>query len=796
MKFVIGIALLWGMYTTGAWAQSGKAKIEGSLLDTDGGAVEYATVVLHRLPDSTVVRGGMADEEGKFVFTELPYGQFYVVVTNLGYYRTVSESFSLSGANLRHILKVTMPIEVYDSEAVTIEGQRSLIRQEAGSTVVDIENSTLNAGQSIAEALKRVPGVTVDKDGLVTLKGKEGAMIMIDGKPLYMDAAQIGTLLKSIPADQVKEVEVLTSPSAKYDAAGNAGMINIKLKKGAYEGLNGSATASMGHGRYPKANAGINLSYKKKRISLSAGYQYLYKKNYSYSYFDRQYPAGDSSYTTIAEYARPENVHSGMFNGSYEVSKKGTLSWDANIMNAENNWRGGSQATIMSSTGQKAFGFNTDDRSYGSFYNINTGITYQHKFDTVGTELKIGGEYKTMSRLSRQRLYTTYTDHNDQPTGTPLDYSANIPLGLDQLAAQADFIRMLPARIKMEAGIKYNYVETGSNSVNTLYPPNHFVYTEHIQAGYMMLHKKISKWSLQAGLRLENTQSKGNQKTMDTVFTRQYANLFPSGSISYQATEKTTYTLLYSKRIARPKYTSLNPYTYYSDPYNIYSGNPNLLPQYTHHTEFAISNWNGVLLTTLNYSYTESPQADVWLLDNNTLITNNTSRNLEYKTNMGISLALNLSPFKWWTMSNYTYLYNNKQVGDFGSGRIELSRTAWMFNAAHTFKMPYQIAAELSGNYSSPGYYGGLLYRQVWQISAGVQKRLFKDKLSAKVSITDMFWSYTYKGEGMLGDVKVRDELKWDNRVLMFSLTYRFGRKLGLDDDKNAPTMGAGGGRH
>jgi iron complex outermembrane recepter protein len=777
-------------------AQPEKPVIEGKVTDENNLPVEYTTVALYSLPDSTLLKGVIADDKGYFRIEDVKYGVYFLVSSNLGYKKIVSSAFTISKEQPKNYQEIKMNTDVTESQTVIIEALKTAIRQEAGSTVVSVENSPLNAGLSLVEVMKRVPGVTVDKDGQIKLKGKDGVMIMIDDKPLYMDAAQVATLLKSIPADQVKEIEVLTSPSAKYDAAGNAGIINIRLKKGAYEGLNGSANISAGHGIYPKAAAGINLSYKKNKFSVSGGYQYNYKKNFQKFFVDRHYSDyGDSSYNTSSTYSAHENAHNVLLNGSYEVGKKGSLSWSGNFMQEQSKWKGESGSYLYSQDGLVSASFLTEDSSIIKVYNINSAVGYKHTFDTTGTNLFIGTEYKTMTSHTDQIFSTYFYDAGGSQTGSPFEYKSKIPVTLDQWSVKADFTKMILKKWKLETGIKYNWIETRSNMSNSFVPSNNFTYTEHIPASYLLLQRKTKKWNLIGGVRMEYTSSKGIQKSIDSTVIRTYTNFFPNATVSYHSSEKTIYSILYSRRIQRPEYSDLNPFSYYNDPYNIYSGNPYLLPQYTHHTEFSVSNWSGVLLTTVNYSYTSQPHAQVWILDNTNLTTTFTSRNLISQENMGISIAVNTPATKWWTMSNYLYVYNNRLKGDVGFGEKGYSRNAWMFTATHNFKIPFGMAAELSGNYESPNYWGTVLYREVWQISAGIQKKLWKEKISLKLSVTDIFWKYVYLGTGNFGNIETKDGFKWDNRVVMISLNYRFGRKFIQNEASEKDQMESGGGR-
>jgi iron complex outermembrane receptor protein len=772
-----------------------KGKVEGFIKDAEGIPIEFATVRLHSLPDSSAVTGTLSDTSGYYSFENISYGNYFVIVSTIGYTDTYLPSFTLTKDHNKQQFDAVVS-EHDASEEILITAQEPFIRQEAGITVVNVEAGILNAGLTAADVLQRTPGATVDKDCIVKLKGKGGVLVLLDGKPLYMDDAQVGALLKSIPADQIKEMEIITSPSAKYDAAGNAGIINIKLKKGAYEGLNGSVNSSIAKGVYPKALIGINLSYKKKKLTLGGGYQYSYKKDLQRSSVNRAYTSfQDSSYYTSTEYAHPKNTQNVLLNGSYDLSAKSTLLWDGTALYQHSTWKGNTESNLYAPSGNRSSYFLTNDQSTSEYYNINSSIGYKYLMDTVGSELFFQGEYKKNNSKSNQVFTTDYYDANGTTTQPSTSYKSYIPVNVDQWGAKADFTKTLVYKIKLEAGVKYMGVKTNANVTSSYVAENNFIYTEHIQAAYATLNKQLNKWKLSGGVRVEHTLSKGEQKTLDSTFNRNYTNFFPSAAVSYQPTEKTSYTVLYSKRIQRPSYHDLNPFIYYSDPYNSYSGNPYLLPEYTHQAELTTSKWNGVFLATLNYSYTLQPLAEGFKIDPNSLATTYTSRNLSNQKNLGVSFSVNSTIKHWWSMNNYVYFYNNSLTGDVGFGMQTVSRPAWMVNATHTFKFPHSISAELSFNYESPNYFGTILYREVWQLSAGVQKKMMHETVSLKLSVTDIFWKYVYVGSGTFGDIKTSDSFKWDNRVLMFSLTYRFGKRIASVLNSNKMPMGDGGGR-
>ncbi|WP_299249422.1 TonB-dependent receptor [uncultured Cytophaga sp.] len=757
-------------------AQQNKSSIRGFVKDDNELKVEFANVILFNLLDSSFVMGCVSDTSGYFDLESISLGNYYFKVVSSGYHDYTSPPLSIHTQNSTLYEDVTLHINESIKEIV-IRAQNSNIRQEAGITIIDVEAGILNSGLSAADVLQRSPGAAIDKDGIVSLKGKNGVLVLLDGKPLYMDEAQVGALLKSLPADQIKEIEIITSPSAKYDAAGNAGIINIKLKKGAYEGLNGSVNGSLGKGIYPKSRIGINATYKKKRLTLSGGYQYSFKKDLQRSSINRAYTSyQDSSFYTYTEYANPSNTQNLLLNGSYDVGSKGLITWDGTLLQQSFVSKGNSSSRLNAPNGNLSSYFLTNDKSTGTYYNINTSIGYKHSIDTIGTELFIETEYKKNARTSNQIFTTDYYDGLGNKSIPSTTYESSIPAEISQWGGKIDFTKTLFYHIKMESGLKYTSIETNSNVSNTFVQKNNFVYTENIKAAYILLNKEISKWKLSGGIRLEQTNNKGNQKSNDSTFKRNYTNLFPSATISYQASKKTSYTFLYSKRIKRPSYQDLNPFVYYSDPYNYYAGNPYLLPQYTHNGELTTSRFNGIFLATINYSYTTQPISDIWIIDPKSLTTAYTTSNMDHQQNLGLSFSVNKTVRNWWTMNNYLYVYNNSLTGNVGYGTTTVSKTAWMLNATQTFKLPKNISAEVSFNYESPNYYGTIFYREIWQLSAGVQKKFMQDNLSVKLAVTDVFWKYHYSGEGTFGNTKATDNYKWDNRVLTLSINYRFGK--------------------
>ena len=759
--------------------------ISGKVTDESGRPLEYATVALFKLPDSTQANASLTDDKGFFMFENIKHGEYYVMVSQIGFLKSYSSKLILSKNDSETNINIVAKEAVTALEEIKIVSQKPFVETQPDKTVVNVEQSVMNAGVSAIEVLKRTPGVSVDKDGAVELKGRDGVMVMINGKPMYMDDKQIGTLLKSLPADQIKNIEVITNPSAKYDAAGNAGIININLKKGALEGFNGSANASYGQGFYPKANGGVNVNYKKQKLSFTAGYQLNWRKNLDAWTVDRLYGPNNATgrFFTDNSYNSPGYNNNINFNGDYSFDDKNVILFNVNGNVYDGLWKGGSRSTILGQNLAETERLSTTENSNDFFYSGNAGATYKHKFDTVGTELSFGANYNRFDQRNVQRITTNFI-----LSGTPqFAYRANVPVIVDQQNAQLDFTKPLSKNTKLETGTKIininsrsrvrgDVAQAGTDSTQE----NFFDYRENVLAVYMMGYQNLNKFSLSGGVRYEHTLGRGNQISKGITFPRDYGNFFPSAGITYKYNDKTTYSLTYGKRIDRPEYNELNPFVYYADPFNAYAGNPLLLPQITDNVEFVYSLFYGALTATLNYGYTVRPMGDVYRLNSQTLATTYTKDNLKSFENVGLAIAVNLPVTKWWNTSNYAYLYQNTFNGDIGFGPFQNRRISFLANSTQTFKLPEGIDVELSGQYEGPSAYSISRYNELWQISLGAQKSVFKEKATIKLALTDIFWTYVYRGQANLGEITTKDSYKWDNRVVTLTFIYNFGKKFTL----------------
>ena len=763
------------------------SSLSGTITDSETNEIiEFAEVTLLKLPDSTKVSTATSDEKGYYVFTNIPYGSYVLASSRFDYHKIFSTPILLNTDTNSYTF--TLKSIIVEGEEVSVLGKRSLVRVEQGKMIVDVEHSLGNSGQTVVDVLRKSPGIAVDQDGKIQLNGKSGVQVMLDDKVMYLSEDQLGNLLKSIPSDLIKEIEIITSPSAKYDAAGNAGIINIRLKKGAYEGINGTANASYGSGVYHKANAGVNLSYKKKRLSFNTGYQYNNKKDLD----DTKSYRTNYDPTVVANrlisktyYTIPGQVHTFTFSGEYKASKKTSLTVDLNDSYSHYSWDGHVNSTLYKQDGairNSYYGKEHGDQYAGNYY---SSIGFKHTFDTSGTLLSGYGSYNYNTDRETKLNKIEYYDSIGTNLQNPFIFDFHNKGRGKQYNAQVDFVKNFYPKIKFESGIKTvqrdelkpinlflteNHVLTDAS--------NHFRYIEGVYAAYAMAGGQLGKFSVQGGLRLEHTQVKGSLSLIDSTFHRDYTNLFPSGNIMYKQSDKVSYTVLYSRRITRPSYDQLNPVLNVTDPYSYYGGDPYLLPQLSDNTEFSYSIFGGVIVTTLNYTYIKNPIVWAYLLDTTSDKFISGPRNLNYQKNYGLSISVNKSITKWWSSNNNLLVNTNTFVGQTDYGQINNTMTGWGVKSTQSFTLPKDYSVEISGLYDSPGSYAFSRSLEKWQLNMAVQKKLWNKRGTIKLAYNDMFWTFRYGGTTNTGTTSQTSSYQWDNRTLILSFSYKFGNQL------------------
>lgn len=779
------------------FAQGKIGKITGKVTDDKQNAVEAATVTLLRNKDQGLAKVGVTDKAGNFEFENIVEGEYIVAVTAAGFGKLNSQPFTVSSNNAAVKLDgLQLSPAAKALGEVTVTARRPFIETKIDKTVVNVEASPTNAGATAMEVLEKSPGIMVNNDGVISLRGKAGVIVMMDGKPTFLSPTDLANLLKNMPASALDQIEIMTNPSSKYDASGNSGVINIKTKKGRAGGFNGTvmlgATTSFfeQHGTMyviPKSQNSFTFNYRKDKFNFFGNYNPNVFRGRSHLSINRRIM--DNSKTTTGysdvetHFKFGNNNHTLKLGMDYFADKKNTFGIVVSGFEFSGHPTPTTTTTLSDQNGvpYSTMLSSTDNRL--KFKNFTSNFNYRHVFDSTGRELTGDLDFITYSNRSNMVLNTNFYNGLGQENGAPLELRGYLPSTIKIYSAKLDYTHPFKKGGRLEAGIKSSYVENDNlveykrKTANGDYRPdarsNHFLYDENINAAYVNVNRQVKKWSFQAGLRVENTIAKGYQVTNDSSFTRNFTNLFPTAFISYAASKSHTVTVSYGRRITRPNYQDLNPFIYFLDSLSYRKGNPFLLPQFTHNIELSHS-FKGRLITTLNYNNTTDVISQIVKPDDDIIFL--TSDNVAKFRNIGISITAPIPVTKWWTANIFTNIYNNYYEGVYENKPLNLEYTSFMVNMTQTFTLKKGYTLEASGFYRARGVDQLNINEPMYVFSLGGQKQVMKGKGTVRLNLRDPFWLQKYKGKTQYDIVDSRVQNYWDNRQVTVSFTYRFGK--------------------
>jgi len=672
---------------------------------------------------------------------------------------------------------------------VTVTAKKPFIQQLPDKTIVNVDAGITNAGTTVMEVLEKSPGVTVDKDGNISLKGKPGVQVMIDGKLSQLAGSDLQNLLTGLSASQVEQIELMDNPSAKYDAAGNAGIINIKTKKTKQQGFNGTVTVAYGQGRYPKNNNNLLINYRNGSFNYFLNYSLNENRGFTDLYALRTYFKKDGAVDALLEqpyYTRGGGyTHTLKAGADYFLNSATTVGIALNGLLLSRNYKGNSTASWMDA-----------NRVVDS--TINTTSTSSNKWEHGGININARHNFSASRELTADLDYLTYDMHSDQlfenridmPGSTADGSKGNLPSTLHIVSAKADYTQQ-SSTIKWETGWKsshisidnlaqYYYLQSGDWK-DDLGKSNHFLYRENIHAIYANGETKAGKWNFQAGLRYEYTayQAKqlGNAVVKDSSFNRNYNSLFPTAFITYKADSINSFTVMGGRRIDRPAFQTLNPFVYIINKYTLQQGNPYISPQYTWNIELAHV-YKDILTTSINYNFIKNYFSQIFLSDTSSGTIVYTEGNVGKMQHVGLSVSVQLSPLAWWSFSAEADL-THKKIEGFLWNNYKASITQLTVSMNNQFRFNKGWAAELTGFYISKSQNDlQEVLDPTGQVSAGISKQVLKNRGSFKLTCRDLFYTQAMAGLTHFETVNEYFKLKRDTRVCTIAFTYRFGKKM------------------
>lgn len=801
MKLITAFISVFFMMLTALNAQT----ISGKIKDAENNPLAKASVTLLRAKDSSLVKIDATRNDGSYTYTQVQPGIYFISASSVGYATSSSEVFELKADD---IVAPDIILQKANTQlqGVTVTARRPLVEVKADKMVVNVEGTVNATGNDGIELLRRSPGVMVDKDDNITMAGKNGVQVYIDGKPSPLTGSDLANYLRSLQSSSIESIELITNPSARYEAAGNAGIINIRLKKDKSLGTNGNVNAGYNQGFYPKFNGGLSLNHRNKSVNIYGNYNYYNGKNYTTQSIYREQADTVFDQNGIMNFKR--NSHNYKAGVDFFVSPKSTIGLMSNGTLADQSFDNeGPMSISYKPTGVVDRILVAKTTMNGKRDNLNFNANYRYA-DTSGRELNIDADYGFYKINSNQYLPNIYYRADGRTELYRNVYRMVAPTDIDLLAFKADYEQRL-GQGKISFGGKSGYVKTSNDfqrydvinnsDLLDVNRSNQFNYKEYINALYLSYNRAFKGYAIQVGLRAENTNSDGRSVNehlhYDSVLHRNYTDLFPSASVTFNKNPLNQLTFSYSRRIDRPSYENLNPFEFKLNDYVYMKGNTELKPQYTN--SFTITNVYKYKLTTkLDYSHVRDMFAQV---------VDTTERSKSFQTTRNLAsqdvLSLNVSyPFmykQFMMFSNLTTNYS-KYKAEFGPGRvIDLDNFSLQYFVQNTleFGEKKDWTAELTGLYISPFVWGGTFKgKAMGSVDLGLQKTILNGKGTIKTSVTDIFNTMRFKGDSDYGGAYNRVNVKWESQQFKINFNYRFGsaqvkaarqRKTAAEEERN-----------
>ena len=780
-----------------AFGQTSRGKVSVIIMNEQQSALENSNVELLRSKDSGLVKIAITDKNGIAEFENIVFGNYLLRISMIGYDRQYSAGFSLSADQpLAELPKILLKQSSVEMKEVTVAGKKPFIQKLSDRIVVNVENSIVSAGSSAMDVLERSPGVNVDQNDVISLRGRQGVIIMIDGKPTPMSGADLANYLRGLPSSAIERIDIITNPSAKYDAAGNSGIIDIHMKKDQRLGANGTFTAGYGQGKYPKANSGFTFNYRNKKLNVFGNYNYAYRLGLNHLILDRNFYTNAGVFTgedLKDNYSKfPFNSQSSRFGADFFPNKKTIIGFVVNSNFNHIRRTNDNNSVVIDDQRQPSYTFKAFSTNNDHNNNIVGNINLKHTFDSTGKEITADADYGEYNSHSLSTTATQYFKLNGTQQQPDYILTGDQNGKLILRTAKVDYVNPLKKGAKFEAGAKTSYVSSDNDAKffdlssgtpkNDTNKTNHFLYREYNNAAYVNFSKEFKKFNVQFGLRGEYTKIKTHQLNGNIFFDSSYFQLFPSAFFNYKLKEDQTLGISVSWRIDRPGYFQLNPFLFLIDVSTYATGRPGLLPQLTWSYELSYTLKN--LNFTLGYSHTKDNQniaiarfKDVFPnIPSEDNVTIQIPINLSSSDYVGLTIAAPIRINKWWNMINNGNLYYNHFNGELGGTTLDNGKPAFDIRTNNTFTFKKGWTAELNGNFSSGGQYGFMVTDPQWGVAAGVQKTVLKNKGTVRFNITDIFWTNLPKAVITYNNYIERWHAYRETRVANLTFTYRFGK--------------------
>lgn len=770
------------------------AIISGTVLDDTNNAATFANVILYQVSDSTLNKVVSTDNDGNFQIERISPADYWIEVRYVGFSDFVSPAFTLTNNETKEWPTIELSAISTELDAVQVVAKKPLLEVKPDKIVFNVEGSSTTTGGDALSLLKKAPGVMVDYNDNISLIGKTGVQVWIDDKPSPLQGAELAGFLRSLTADQIQSIEIITNPSSRYDAEGNAGILNIRLKKNENHGTNTSFELGYGNSVFQKFddpfhgyNGRIGSNYRNAKVNVFGSVGYNEREGYNWMNFERFQGSArlNQNYKMFNE-SETYNYRAGI---DYYINERTTIGilsngnfTDSDNLNEANTTIGAAGSLVVDSVLLAP----TETMSTNDNVDFNVNFVSRPK---EGQKISADLDYGRYLSNSYQDIPNEYQNTSGEVLSKnriAYDNTSQI----DIMSAKLDYERQLGIG-KLESGIKVANVKTDSgfdflgyqNGTAVIDPDqsNDFVYDEQVNAAYANYSWTKEKLSYQLGLRVEQTISEGDlTSTIDTEennVKRQYTDLFPSGGITYQVNPTNSLQLTYSRRLNRPYYADLNPFLYQLDELTFEKGNPFLNSEYSHNVQLSHT-LNYSITTSLSYTHTDDMIARI--VDTLGVTGSFISwQNMAEQDHVGLSFGAPIPIKEWWnTYFNLSGFYLRNQSDDLNGKPFKLEVAAFSFYGQSSFTLPKNYSLEVSGYYSSPAVWEGTFKTEDFgMLDLGMQKTFLEGRGKLKVALSDVLGTGRWFGSNQLGDLRINARGGWDSQRLSFNFSYNFGNQ-------------------
>ncbi|MCF8381743.1 MAG: TonB-dependent receptor [Bacteroidales bacterium] len=781
-------------------AQQNKAQIKGFIINPDNRPAEFSTVVLMN-KDSVFMKGTLSQSDGMFIIDNIDKGNYFIMVRNVEFENYMSEAIAVQANETVELGNINLKTKITGLEEVVITGSKAMVEVHADKMVFNVASSVNATGSNGLELLSKAPGVLVDFDKNIILQGKSGVQIYINGKPSRLSGSDLSNMLEGMQSDNIESLEIISNPSAKYEAEGTGGIINIVLKKNIRAGFNGSIQSSYSKGNFPRSSAGTTLNYSGEKINFFSNVNV--SKNQWQMDFD-QTNIRELYQLDMLSFADNKRNGYNLSGGlDYTINEHQTISVDAQAVINDRDNQLKSSTTILdlaNPLADEVLIAQTMDIMPSNNYNLNFHYGFvPDRSSDFSADLSLGS-YSTTKDTNQPNDYFSL-DSGLLLRSFNSEYTALTDISL--MSAALDYEKKINS-LSFSTGVKYSYISTsnqldyftieGGVPLPDITRSNDFSYLEKIAAAYVIMNAKLNeKLSFNAGVRIENTSSLGTLESAvqvdNNVVARNYTSLFPNLSLSYDDQKNNVISASIGRRITRPNYQDLNPFEAKTSEISSWKGNPFLNPNYITNYQLSYS-FKRKLVISNTYSITRDFFATIFesVDDISTILI---PRNMNKVINNGLSVSYPLKVFKWWEFSSY-FIYNYESYdGKLGETIIDLEANIINLRMQNTLRLPAGITSELTFYYNSPwiwrgsvnvdGYYG---------LNFGIKKSFIKDRLLVQLSGNDILnTSSVYPFQSNYGGMNVDGDVTFDNRRFGFSLNYKFGNQQAKGGKRNRSAM-------